>query len=112
MCRMGWSWWGSRIGLRQTRPLDSVRASPVGVNHAPTKGWWLADLVGQRLQFGLERPAERLDLRFLVHAAEIQGDAPEHALRPSVDDAFAVAVRRGRVKDRPLRRLARLDLGL
>src|SRR5690349_4286978 len=38
--------------------------SPVGVDHAPTKDWWLADLVGQRLQFGLERSAERLDLRF------------------------------------------------
>src|SRR3954464_6808681 len=46
------------------------------------------------------------------YAAEIQGDAPEHALRPSVDDALAVAVRRWRVKERPLRRLARLDLGL
>src|SRR5262249_22987561 len=63
-------------------------------------------------QFGPEGPAERLDLRFLVHAAEIQGDAPEHALRPSMDDALAGAVRRWRVKDRPLRRLARRDLGL
>jgi Nitronate monooxygenase len=58
----------SRLMLPHWRSLNmqsgaaTASASPVGVDHAPTKGWWLADLVGQRLQFGLERPAERLDL--------------------------------------------------